>query len=340
MSKKIIGYGELLLRLTPVEYRNLLEQSEALKMRFAGAEANVAADLALLGHDVEFMTILPDNPLGRSANNFLRKFGINTSHTKWVEGRLGTYYVEHGTSIRGSRITYDRLHSAFSSHEISEQSWIDILTDINGLILTGITPALSQECRNSLQRAVKVAKEQNVAVYFDLNYRRTLWSNKDAQKSFDEILPYVDVLFANIGSAWDIYNIPIPDIWDEEQLVDVTAETAKQLEKLGDFKAVAMTMRLQRSADDNVLGGYIQTSDGVAESQMFHTKIIDRLGGGDAFMAATIHGMMKGWTNENIVNFGAAAFAGTQTLHGDINFLTEEELQSLAQGNRKGFVKR
>ena len=99
MRNKIVGYGELLLRLTPIEHGSLVEQSEALKMGFAGAEANIVADLALLGHQTSFITAFPENPIGRKAAQFLQAYNVNTDAVIWNKGRLGSYYIEHGSSI-------------------------------------------------------------------------------------------------------------------------------------------------------------------------------------------------------------------------------------------------
>lgn len=340
MKEKIVGYGELLLRLTPFDYSGLIEQSDALKMGFAGAEANILADLALLGHETSFVSALPNNPLGRKANQFLQGYGIDTGFVTNDEGRLGTYYIEHGSSIRGSRVTYDRIDSLVTKTLVSEKEWETIFAGAAYFVLTGVTPALSNTCRENIKNALRISKSLGVKLIFDLNYRRTLWSKEDAKISFDSILPYVDILFANTGSAYDVFGIETAQVNDMESLQEATKVAAEALSNLGNFEWLAMSMRLQANANDNELGGMMKWGDENFFSNPIQANIVDRLGGGDAFAAAAIHGIIKGWTANEIINFATAAFALTQTIHGDINYLSEQEILSIASGNTQGYVKR
>lgn len=340
MNKKIVGYGELLLRLTPFEHGGLIAQSETLKMAFAGAEANITADLALLGHETAFVSALPQNPLGRAANQFLQSFGIDTKAVFLDDGRLGTYFIEHGASIRGTKVTYDRANSSVSNTRILEKNWEVIFSQADYFVLTGITPALSEICRNNIKTALEIAKAKGIKVLFDLNYRRTLWTSAEARHSFETILPFVDLLFANVGSAFDVFDIQTITTDDYSSLELATKQAADALENYGDFEWIAMTMRLQKSADDNQLGGMIKKEKQYYFSPALSTRIVDRLGGGDAFAAATLHGIINDWPINDIVNFSTAAFALTQTIQGDINYLTEKEILEVANGGVHGYVRR
>lgn len=335
----IVGYGELLLRLTPAEHGNLIEQSDQFKMAFAGAEANILVDLTLLGNPTSFVSAFPKNPIGRSANHFLQGFGMNTAPIIWDNSRMGAYYIEHGTSIRGTRVTYDRKGSSICNVPIDVKKWASIFENASYFILTGITPALSQICRDNIKTALPIANEKGVKVVFDLNYRRTLWSTTAARTSFDSILPFVDILIGNTGSAYDIFDIKTDKITDYSSLEKASQQAAEQLDKLGNFDWIGMTLRLQKSANKNLLGGMIKRDD-FHFSEPLDVRVVDRLGGGDAFAAAMLHGIIRNWSVKEIVNFGAAAFGITQTLQGDINYLTEEELLQIANGNVLGYVKR
>lgn len=340
MKKRIVGYGELLLRLTPYEYGSLIEQSDVLKIGFAGAEANIIADLALMGHKTTFITALPQNPLGRKAVQFLQGYGINTDSVIWNEGRLGTYYIEHGYSIRGSRVTYDRADSLISKIKIPYKEWEVAFSDARFFVLTGITPALSEVCRENIRIALEIAQKMEITIVFDLNYRRTLWTKEAAKRSFESILPFVNVLCANVGSAYDVFDVTTSSISDNESLKIATKEAADALGELGNFDWIAMTMRVQNNANDNALGSMIKRNNEYCYSPAIPTTIIDRLGGGDAFAASVIHGISNNWEVEQIVNFANAAFAATQTIHGDINYLTETELLHIASGSTQGHVQR
>ena len=127
MGQVISGFGELLLRLSPQGHEDLIVQSDALEMGFAGAEANILADLSHWGQATQFITALPENPLGKKALMFLNQHGVGTQNIHIDQGRVGTYYIEHGTAIRGTQVTYDRKESSFSKWDLSEKDWENFL---------------------------------------------------------------------------------------------------------------------------------------------------------------------------------------------------------------------
>jgi 2-dehydro-3-deoxygluconokinase len=340
MSSSFVGYGELLLRMTPKDHGSLIIQSDLLQKGYAGAEANILCDLAHWGHTADFVSAFPPNPLGRGGEQFLNMHGVSSKYTFWDDGRMGSYFIEHGTSIRGTKVTYDRKYSSVTQCVIKTDTWNEILSNAEFFIITGITPALSQICQENLRRALEVAKTNEVKVVFDLNFRRTLWNKNKAKKSFDSILPFVDILIGNIGSAYDVFDIPFGEISDFESLKKVSWSSLEQLDELGNFEAIGMTLRLQKGANKNVLGGLLKIGPTHYYSNPIPTEIVDRLGGGDAFVAGMLHGMINSWDHSRTINFATASFAVTQTLHGDINYCTEEEIESIAGGNTSGYVKR
>ena len=336
----VVGYGELMMRYTPYHRGNLIEQSDALKISFAGAESNILANLSLFGHSTVFLSSLPNDPLGRSAKYYLNKHGIDTRYVKWKQGRLGNYFVEHGNSIRGTRVTYDRSNSSFSNSRVSEKDWNNVLKNTDFLVLTGITAALSKLCRQNIFVGLEVAKELDVNVVFDLNYRRKLFTKNEARNTFEKILPYVNILVANIGSARDVYEIEFEPIQDIESLKLATIESANKLADLGNFDSIAMTMRNQNNANNNDLGGVITEGNKYYLSDFVNIDVIDRLGGGDAFVSGMLHGLVNKWEKQKIVSFATAAFALTQTIEGDVNYFTEKELLDISKGKVFGHVKR
>lgn len=340
MSNSILAYGELLCRLSPYHHLQFIEQSQALNISFAGAEANIIADLSNLGHQTEFISSFPENPIGRKAQQFLRSFGISTRNISWDQGRLGTYYIEHGHSIRGTRVTYDRAHSSVSKWKIPMSLWEAVLSTCDYFILTGITPALSQICQDNIESALHMAKSAQVKVVFDLNYRRSLWTPDLARKAMDRILPFVDILIGNTGSVSDLFEFPQQHMEAFASLQEDTEKAIKHMQEHGDFEAIAMTIRQQNSASDNVLGGAFHQNGITFQSEAIPIEILDRLGGGDAFTAGIVHGLIKDWPEQKIVDFATACYAATQTLAGYINYLTERELLDIAEGHWKGYVKR
>ena len=108
IKKNIVTYGEILIRLTPFNHGDLINQSSSLNMSFAGAEGNIVSSLSNLGHNTTIITSLPNNSLGKSAYRFLNSFGVNTDYIRFKDGRIGSYYIEHGASLRGGNVIYDR----------------------------------------------------------------------------------------------------------------------------------------------------------------------------------------------------------------------------------------
>jgi 2-dehydro-3-deoxygluconokinase len=106
-------FGEILLRLSPPD-RHLLVQAAGFGLAIGGAEANVGSALASLGHPVRFAGVVSDNPLGDRALAALRSGGIDTGFIARVPGRMGLYFLEAGSGLRPSAITYDRAGSAFA----------------------------------------------------------------------------------------------------------------------------------------------------------------------------------------------------------------------------------
>jgi 2-dehydro-3-deoxygluconokinase len=340
MGQIISGFGELLLRLSPQGHEDLIVQSNALEMGFGGAEANILADLAHWGQSTQFITALPENPLGKKAVMFLNQNGVSTHNTFMDEGRMGSYYVEHGTAIRATQVTYDRKDSSFARWSLDEKDWEKLLENSSHFVVTGITPALSENCQKSLLNGLKMAQKTNCKVIFDLNFRRSLWSATSAKKSFSQILPHVDILLGNLGAINDVFDAQIKSKNDFEALQEATVKAIDFARQLGSFQTIAMTIRQQINASENILGGMLKEGDKLRSSLSIPTTIKDRLGGGDAFAAGILLGKLSHWEMQKTLDFATAAFATTQTLKGDINYLDVKEILSVSEGNLKGHVKR
>ena len=310
-------------------------------MAFAGAESNVAASLALLGHQARYVTRLPTHMIGDAALNAIREFGVDPRFVLRGGKRVGTYFIEHGSSIRPTRVIYDREHSAIAEAETSDFNWKKILRNQDWFVATGITPALSASCAEACQAAVQEAREQNVRVAFDLNFRRTLWEKETARQTISPMLPYIDVLFSNIGSAADVFDIhPQSSGHDWESLVNATKESAAAVFQLADFRCVALTIREHPSASENGWAGILYDGEQFYQSRKYHFQVVDRLGGGDAFMAGIIHGLSLQWELSKTIEFATAASAVKHTIPGDVNVASEAEILEIAEGNTSGRVKR
>ena len=337
----ITSFGEILLRLSPSSPHERIAKTHTLNMAFAGAESNVAASLALLGHRARYVTRLPTHMVGDAALNAIREFGIDPRFVLRGGRRVGTYFIEHGSSIRPTRVIYDREHSAIAEADAYEFDWKTILANQDWFVATGITPALSASCSAACLAAMQQAHQQNVQVAFDLNFRRTLWEKEAARQAITPLLPYINVLFSNIGSAADVFDIqPESTIHDWDSLIAATEESAAQVFQLADFDYVALTVREHHSASENGWAGMLYDGKQFYHSRKYHFQVVDRLGGGDAFMAGIIHGLALQWTLPKTIEFATAASAIKHTIPGDINITSEAEILEVAEGNTSGRVKR
>jgi len=319
-----------MLRLTPLETNGRLLNASGLQMSFAGAESNVAMALSQWGNEVEFVSAFPDNNLGRAAIKLLNSFAVRTSHCIQQEGRIGTYFIEQGRSIRSSKVIYDRSSSVFSLMEASEYPWASILEGAGFLHLTGITPALSPQALETFLHLLKLASGRGVKISFDPNFRRKLWADKhEARTVFDQVLPYIDLLITNQGA--------LSDIWDMKGSAEELAQTIAREWKIDQ---IAFTHRGHHSASLNTWSGQLFHGESLAASPEYRLEIVDRFGGGDAFAAGLIHGLLSEWEPQSVIDFATAASALQQTTLGDHSLSTKEEIFNIIEGHTSGHVER
>ena len=180
MTAKVVCFGEIMLRLSPPGFERLL-QSPVLQATFGGGEANVAVSLAHFGLDSHYVTRLPENALGEAALRALRSEGVHVDHVQRGGSRLGIYFAETGASQRPSTVIYDRAHSAISEMPPGSVPWGEVLSGAAWFHWTGITPALGANAGACVRDAIDAAKRAGARVSVDLNYRRALWSESQAQ---------------------------------------------------------------------------------------------------------------------------------------------------------------
>jgi 2-dehydro-3-deoxygluconokinase len=339
--KKIITFGELMLRLAPEGYYRFV-QAHSFGATFGGGEANVAVSLAHYGLDVAFVTKLPAHEIGQAAVNSLRQFGVDT--TKIVRGgkRIGIYFLEKGASQRPSKVIYDRADSALASAQRSDFDWKAIFAGASWFHVTGITPALSDNAAAITLDAVTVAKEAGLTVSCDLNYRKNLWTREKAQNIMTGLMPFVDLCIANEEDAKDVFGIQAPN----SDLLAGTLSTegykyvAQTLADRFDFKKVAITLRESLSANDNNWSALLYNRHEFLFSKKYAIRIVDRVGGGDSFGAGLIYGMTQGFTDPQALEFAVAASCLKHSIEGDYNMVSLDEVQKLAGGDASGRVQR
>ena len=340
MAKKVVTFGEVMLRLTPPDYERIA-QTRSFNIYYGGAEANVAATLAQLGCNTYFVTKLPLNEVGKAAVNYCSSFGINTKYIVFGGERLGIYFCENGASQRPSKIIYDRGHSSISTANVNDFNWDIILNNAEWFHYTGITPALSENTREILLMALKKAKEKKVTVSCDLNYRAKLWSKEEANKHMTAYMNYTDILIANEEDADKVFGISSgSDIESGKIDIEGYKDVAKKLYERFNLKLVASHLRESITASDNGWQVILFDGEKFAISKKYNVHIVDRVGAGDAFVAGLIYSYLENKDLQTIAEFAAASGCLKHSIPGDFNIINLSEIESLAKGSGAGRVVR
>ncbi len=340
MWKKVVTLGEIMLRLTPPGYERII-QAHTFDLIYGGGEANVAVSLANFGLDSYFVTKLPGNPVGQAALNHLRRFGVSTEYIVRGGERLGIYFCENGASQRPSNVIYDRAHSAIAKASPHEFSWDSIFSDAHWFHFTGITPALSHEAEDLTRWALKKAKEYQLTVSCDLNYRKKLWSTERASAVMSELMEHVDICIANEEDAEKVFGIKSgSDIEGGELKIGNYKRVAQELINRFGFSYVGSHLRECYSASENGWQVILYDGSRLYSSKKYRIHIVDRVGGGDAFTAGIIYGFLMERDLQDMVEFAAASSCLKQTIPGDFNHVTVGEVEQLARGSGSGRVKR
>ncbi|HDK25541.1 MAG TPA: sugar kinase [Candidatus Atribacteria bacterium] len=341
MNEKVITFGEIMLRLSTPVYRRLI-QTDSFDVTYGGGEANVSISLANFGLDCYYVTKLPNNYIGDAALNHLRRFGVRTNYITRGGKRLGVYFLETGASQRPSRVIYDRAHSAISEAQIDDFNWDDIFQDACWFHFTGITPAISDSAAELTLKAVKKAKENNLKVSCDLNYRGKLWSTKKANQIMTPLMDYVDIAIGNEEDAEKIFSIKAPKSEIRAGKLNEAGYrvVAQELSNRFNLEIVAITLRESYSASDNGWSAMAYDRKNYYNSTKYKIHIVDRVGGGDAFAGGLIYSLIKGKELAEALEFGVAASCLKHTIPGDFNLFNEEEVRLLQEGNVSGRVQR
>ena len=341
MAKRIVTFGEIMLRLAPEGYLRFF-QNDTMQATFGGGEANVAVSLANYGMDASFVTKLPAHAIGQGAVNSLRGLGVDTKDIVRGGDRVGIYFLEKGASQRGSVCIYDRAHSAIQEASREDFDWDKIFDGADWFHFTGITPALGENLVEICIDACKAAKAKGVKISCDLNYRGKLWTRAQAREAMTKLCEYVDVCISNEEDAKDVFGIEAEntDIYGGKLDKEGYKSVAKQLMDTFNFEKVAITLRSSISANDNDWAGMLYDGENYCFSKEYHLHIVDRVGGGDSFGGGLIYSLLSGKDSQSAIEFAVAASALKHSIEGDYNRVTVSEVEKLAGGDASGRVQR
>jgi 2-dehydro-3-deoxygluconokinase len=343
-SRKVVTFGEIMLRLAPPGFERFL-QSPQFVATFGGGEANVAVALAGLGVDASYVTVLPEkNPIADAAVGELRRFGVDTSGIVRGKGRMGIYYLEAGASQRASKVVYDREGSSIAIAKPGAIDWGAALQNAVWFHITGITPALSASAAELSLEALRAARGAGVTISCDLNYRKNLWTwGKPAAEVMPELVKLTDVVIANEEDVQMALGI--------EAGVDVHAGkldpaqfeslTQKVLDAHPHLRGVAITLRESKNASHNGWSACWNDGQKFAVSRAHDiTHIVDRVGGGDSFSAGLIYGLMKVDSTPEALEFATALSCLKHSVPGDFSRVNVDEVNALLREGGSGRVQR
>lgn len=344
--KKIVTFGEIMLRLSPPGFKRF-SQTYSFDVVYGGGESNVAVSLANYGMGSSFVSRIPSNDIGECAMMELRKRNVDTSKVLRGGERLGIYFLETGAVSRGSKVVYDRAHSGMATIEKGMIDWEVVFKDADWFHWTGITPALSQGAADACLEAIQMANKMGVTVSTDLNYRKKLWKyGKSPRDIMPDLVAGCDVILGNEEDAEKHFGL-------HPEGVDVThggsvdgqayLSVLKQLmEMFPRAKKVITTLRGSISASHNTWSGVLWDGKKLYEAPTYQiTDIVDRVGGGDSFMAGLIYGLLTyEGDDQKALEFAVAASCLKHTIKGDANLVTVAEVEKLMSGDASGRVSR
>lgn len=345
-KNKIVTFGEIMLRLaSPGHLR--FGQARELVATFGGGEANVAVSLANYGMETEFVTRLPQNDMAMACVQDLRGRGVGTGHILFGGERMGIYFLETGAVARASKVIYDRAHSSIAEIQPGMVDWECVFEGATWFHWTGITPAISRGAADVCLEAVQVANRLGITVSCDLNYRKNLWKyGQSASEVMPPLVEGCDLILGNEEDADKVFGIRAEgfDPTATQGRIDVAkfeSVCSQLMQRFPHAKRVAVTLRGAVNADYNTWGGVLYDGKTLYRSARYDiTHIVDRVGGGDAFMGGLIYGLLAYPSDQQALDFAAAASCLKHTIYGDYNQVSVQEVETLMKGDASGRVSR
>jgi 2-dehydro-3-deoxygluconokinase len=341
MSKKVVTLGEIMLRLSTPDFKRFV-QADTFDITYGGGEANVSAALCNYGLNGTFVSKVPNNAIGQSAINHLRRYGVDTQFVARGGDRLGIYFLETGASMRASQVIYDRAGASIAEVDASEFDFDKIFEGAAWFHTTGITPALSDKAAALTLAALKAAKAKGITTSIDLNFRKKLWTKEKAREVMTGLCEHVDVCIGNEEDA-DLclgFKAANTDVTKGELNLDGFKDVFKQMKDRFGFKYIASSLRESHSASDNGWSALVYDGSEFYHTKQYEVRIVDRVGSGDSFASGFIYGLVTGMPMPEAAEFGVAASALKHTIPGDLNHATLSDVKDLMKGDGSGRVQR
>jgi len=332
---KVVSFGEVIMRLSPANNR-MMKQSNEMEFFFGGTELNVAASLATMGCDVKHVSVVSDDFVGESALASIKSYGIDTTHIAKNEHPLGLYFLEVGSSVRASRIAYNRLNGAFSNINPNQIDWEKALEGADYFHWTGISPGISENAYIALKKGLQTANEKGIEITADPAYRSNLWKyGKEGFEVLKELVSYSTIFIGGVNEINEIIGTKFSS--DKESFIVACKEFQKQMPSI---KKIFDKVRVGASASTQETQGRTWANETYFESEPIEIlQVVDRIGTGDAFAAGLIYGLLN-FDDETALKFGNAACAIKHTVPGDINHCSASDILDVMNGDKGGRIKR
>ena len=331
--QRIVTFGELLLRFSkPHQLR--LTQGDMFTSMYGGSEANVAVSLATQGENVTYITRLPDTPVGHAGAQCMAQLGVDISRIVYGGQRIGTYYFEPAAGMRAAKVVYDRDHSAYYDLAPGMIPWRDILKDADIFQVSGITAAISQQAADATFEALDIADELGITVSFDINYRKNLWKyGADPRATLQRMLSRCDMMFGDaIEFDWISQHPQPPFTATDSNFKMQIPEYRQWFDELHAqyprCKHWLMGMRNIVDSNHHTLTALLFTDNTLLEAPIIDIPdVVDPVGVGDAFMGGFLHAIsLFPGDRQRQLNYSLAAASLKNTIPGDFNLSTEEEI--------------
>ena len=327
--KKIVAYGEIMMRLTPENFTSL-EDVNKLDICYGGTESNVLVALSHLGNKTSYLTKLPDNQLGEAAKRHLLRHEVGIDNVIFGGSTLGLYFMEKGYGSKVSNVIYHRKESVINTLSEDDFDYDNVFNGASWFHVTGISLAISEASKAVATRLCKEAKKRNITVSFDFNYRSTLWGLEEAKNAYKDIMKYVDVCF---GNAFDLENFM--DIKEENVINSVRHFLNKY-----DVKYLIHTQRNIIDANNQELSGHLYTANNEYHTDTKRFEVLDRIGGGDAFVAGIIHILNNDFTMiEKALSLGIDLGILKHLVAGDVLGLSGKEINAWLSNQNKDVIR-
>lgn len=325
----VMGFGEVMLRLSPVGTERLAQGNQMVK-HAGGSELNVVSGISRLGLRAGLISKLPDSPIGRYIRGRIRAYGVSDDYVLddlSPDARLGVYYYEGGSYPRKPQVSYDRALSSFCGIEAGNLPE-DTFGKCRLFHTSGISPALSGQTRKATLELIRKFKDSGAAVSFDVNYRARLWDEDTARNVITEILPMVDVLFISEETM--------------RRMMRMTGTLEEMQRRCAEEYGISLVASTQRTINSPRSHNFTSTIFSAADKASYTEKpyenieVVDRIGSGDAYVAGVLFGILSGRSLPECLSFGNAVSALKNTISGDMVYTDIDEIQSIIKDHAEG----